>query len=68
MKSTTYKKGKLHLSKQAIVTLSATGLREIKGGQAGAIAWSTSIGNCTGLFCCDLDTPVPVSPTLSTPA
>ncbi len=27
----------------------------IKGGNAEPRAWSTSIGRCTGIFCCDLD-------------
>ena len=55
MKSTTYKKGKLHLHKQAIATLSMASLDYIKGGNAEPRAWTTSIGRCTGLFCCDLD-------------
>ncbi|PSK93281.1 hypothetical protein [Taibaiella chishuiensis] len=55
MKSTTYKKGKLHLHKQAIATLSVSSLDYIKGGNAEPRAWSTSIGRCTGVFCCDLD-------------
>lgn len=53
MKLKTYTKGKLYLTKQAIVTLSVTGLDYIKGGQGTAQAWSTSIGKCSGLFCCD---------------
>ena len=59
MKLNTYNKGKLYLSKQAIATLSTAGLNDIKGGQHDARAWSTSIGKCTGVFCCDQHAPVP---------
>ena len=58
MKSNIYK-GKLHLSKQAIAALSSTGLENIKGGQARPMAWSTSIGKCSGIFCCDQYAPDP---------
>lgn len=53
MKSSTHNNKKLHLHKQAIASLSASSLDYIHGGQGEPRAWSTSIGKCSGIFCCD---------------
>ncbi|MGG9963930.1 class I lanthipeptide [Ferruginibacter sp. SUN106] len=44
-------KSKLQLKKQAISNLSNVELRMVNGGVAEAR--TTSVGNCTGFFCCE---------------